>query len=148
VTVKASRRSGPVHSTSSPSTRPPLSAISDEAAALHCEHFRRGPTAVKSYMTDDLVVCVLSGILTPTERTMIVAGEAEQVRWRRAIHEVAFEETYTQRMAASVGRPVSFYLATVCIETDTAVYIFGTGPGRVGQTPDLPPGNRGSRSAC
>ena len=56
MTVKVSRRSVPLQLTSPPSRRPPLSAISDEAAALHCEHFRRGPGAVKSYMTDDLVV--------------------------------------------------------------------------------------------
>jgi uncharacterized protein YbcI len=124
---------------------PPLSAISDAAAALHCEHFRRGPKSVRSYVTDDLVVCVLSGILTPAERTMIDAGEADQVRWRRAIHQVAFEKIYAQRMAATMGRPVCFYLGTVSVETDIAVYIFTTGPRQVGQMLDVPP--RGGTSA-
>jgi uncharacterized protein YbcI len=148
MTVEVSRRSVPFHSTSSPSSRPPLSAISDEVAALHCEHFRRGPGAVKSYVTNDLVVCVLSGILTPGERTLIDAGEAEQVRWRRAMHQVASEETYTRRMASTMGRPVSFYLGTVSIETDIAVYIFTTDPEQAGQIPDLPPRGRRSRATC
>jgi uncharacterized protein YbcI len=136
MTVKVGRRSDLPGSTSSPFRRPPLSAISDEAAALHCEHFRRGPTAVKSYMTDDLVVCVLSGILTPTERTLIGAGEPEQVRWRRTIHELAFEETYTRRMAATIGCPVSSCFGTVCTETDVAVYIFTIGSRPAGRMPN------------
>jgi uncharacterized protein YbcI len=148
MTVQVSRRSVPTHSTSSPSSPPPLDAVSDEAAALHCEHFRRGPGAVKSYVTDDLVVCVLYGILTRAERTLVDAGEAEQVRWRRAIHQVAFEETYTRRMAATMGRPVCFYLGTVSVEADIAVYIFTTDPEQIGQIPDLPQRGRRSRAAC
>jgi uncharacterized protein YbcI len=148
MTVRESRRSHHGDSTASPSTSPSLSAISDAAAALHCEHFRRGPRSIRSYVTDDLVVCVLSGILTPAERTLVDAGEADQVRWRRAIHQVSFEETYARRMATTMGRPVSFYLDTVSIELDIAVYIFTTDPKQVGDLPDLPFRDPDTRSAC
>lgn len=146
MTVQSTRRSQLARPTASPSASPPLSAISDEAAALHYEQFKHGPKAVRSYVTDDLVVCVLSGILTPVERTLIDAGGSDRVRWRRAVHQVAFEESYAGRIAMIMRRPVSFYLGTVSIETDVAVYVLTIAPRRAEQLPDLAP--RGRRTAC
>jgi uncharacterized protein YbcI len=146
--VQAGRRSQPAHPSASPSTSPPLSAISDEAAALHYEQFKHGPKAVRSYATDDLVVCVLSGILTPRERTLIGVGEADRVRWRRALHQVAFEESYARRMQWIMGRPVSFYLGTVSIETDVAVYILKIGAEHADQMSDVAAHDRRTRAAC
>jgi uncharacterized protein YbcI len=110
-------------------SRPALTEISNAAVALHRDHFGRGPGAAKSYVTDDVVVCVLNDVFTPVERTLIDAGEADHVRRTRAIHQVALEETYKQRMAEVVGRPVIAYLSTIHIEPDVAVEIFMLGPG-------------------
>jgi uncharacterized protein YbcI len=112
-----------------PTSRPSLTDISNAAVALHRDHFGRGPGAAKSHLTDDLVVCILSDVFTPVERTLIDAGEAEHVRRTRAIHQVALEETYKQRMAEVVGRPVIAYMSTVHIEPDLAVEVFVLAPG-------------------
>jgi uncharacterized protein YbcI len=110
-------------------SRPSLTEISNAAVALHRDHFGRGPGAAKSYVTDDVVVCVLTDIFTPVERTLIDAGESDHVRRTRAIHQVALEETYKQRMAEVIGRPLIAYLSTIHIEPDFAVEIFMLGPG-------------------
>jgi uncharacterized protein YbcI len=110
-------------------SRPALTEISNAAVALHREHFGRGPGAAKSYVTDDVVVCVLSDVFTPVERTLIDAGEGKHVRKTRAIHQIALEETYKQRMAEVLGRPVVAYMSTIHIEPDIAVEVFMLGPG-------------------
>ena len=72
---------------------------------------------------------MLNDVFTPVERTLIDAGEADHVRTTRAIHQVALEETYKQRMAEVIHRPVIAYMSTIHIEPDTAVEVFMLGPG-------------------
>lgn len=104
--------------------RPQLTEISNAAVALHREHFGRGPGAAKTHVTDNLVVCVLTDVFTPLERTLIEAGQAARVRETRAIHHAATEEAYKARMEAVLGRPVAAHMSTVHIPTDVAVDIF------------------------
>jgi uncharacterized protein YbcI len=110
-----------------------LTAISNEAAGLHREHFGRGPGAVKSYLTDDLLVCVLSDPFTAVERTLIAAGEVEHVRSTREIHRVAVERTYKDRMGEMLGRDVTAYLGSVHTHPGFVVEIFLLGPSGGGQ---------------
>jgi uncharacterized protein YbcI len=112
-----------------PTSRPALTEISNAAVALHRDHFGRGPGAAKSHVTDGVVICVLTDVFTPVERTLIDAGEADHVRKTRAIHQVALEETYKQRMAEVIGRPVTAYMSTIHIDPDIAVEVFLLGPG-------------------
>jgi uncharacterized protein YbcI len=104
--------------------RPSLTEICNEAVAIHREHFGRGPGAAKAHIADDVVVCTLSDVFTPVERTLIDAGEADHVRQTRAIHQVALEETHKERMGAVIGRPVEAYLSTVHIDPDVAVDVY------------------------
>ena len=85
-------------------TRPQLTEISNAAVALHREHFGRGPGAAKRHLSDNLVVCVLTDVFTPFERTLIDAGQEERVRETRAIHRAATEDVYKLRMEAVLGR--------------------------------------------
>jgi len=104
--------------------RPQLTEISNAAVALHREHFGRGPGAAKTHISDNLVVCVLTDVFTPLERTLIDAGEAERVREMRAVHHAATENLYRDRMEAVLGRPVSVHLSTIHVNPDVAVDIF------------------------
>src|ERR1700742_984320 len=105
-------------------TRPALTEISNTAVALHREHFGRGPGAAKTHVSDNLVVCVLTDVFTPLERTLIDAGQIERVRETRAAHHAATEEIYKGRMEAVLGRPVSAHLSTIHVDPDVAVDIF------------------------
>jgi uncharacterized protein YbcI len=113
--------------TAAPTRQPSLTEICNEAVALHREQFGRGPGAAKAHLTDDLVVCTLTDVFTPVERTLIDAGEVDHVRKTRAIHQVALEETYRERMSALLGRPVTAYLSTIHIEPDVAVDVYMLG---------------------
>jgi uncharacterized protein YbcI len=107
-----------------PATRWQLTEISNAAVALHREHFGRGPGAAKTHVSDNLVVCVLTDVFTPLERTLIDAGQFERVRETRAVHHTATEDIYKDRMEGLLGRRVSAHLSTIHVAPDVAVDIF------------------------
>ncbi len=108
-------------------TRPQLTEISNAAVALHRDHFGRGPGAAKTHISDNLVVCVLTDVFTPFEKTLIEAGQEERVRETRAIHRAATEDVYKARMEAVLGREVEAHMSSIHVEPDVAVDIFVLG---------------------
>jgi uncharacterized protein YbcI len=106
------------------SVRPQLTEISNAAVALHREHFGRGPGAAKTHLSDNLVVCVLTDVFTPFEKTLIEAGQEERVRETRAIHRSATEDVYKLRMEEVLGRRVEAHMSSIHVDPDVAVDIF------------------------
>jgi uncharacterized protein YbcI len=104
--------------------RPQLTEISNAAVALHREHFGRGPGAAKTHISDNLVVCVLTDVFTPLEKTLIDAGQEERVRETRAIHRAATENVYKLRMEDVLGRAVEAHMSSIHVDPDVAVDIF------------------------
>jgi uncharacterized protein YbcI len=107
--------------------RPQLTEISNTAVALHREHFGRGPGAAKTHVADNLVVCVLTDVFTPFEKTLIEAGSEELVREARAIHGAATEHVYKVRMEAVIGRTVKAHLSSIHVGPDVDVDVFVLG---------------------
>ena len=56
-----------------------LAEITNRIVALMREHYGRGPIRAKTYVLDNLIVCVLSEGFTPIERTMMEGGEPDRV---------------------------------------------------------------------
>ena len=56
-----------------------LAEITNRIVSLMREHYGRGPIKAKTYVLDNLIVCVLSDGFTAIERTMIEGGEPERV---------------------------------------------------------------------
>jgi uncharacterized protein YbcI len=108
--------------------RPALTEISNTAVALHREHFGRGPGAAKTHVSDNLVVCVLTDVFTPVERTLIEAGQEDRVRETRAAHRAATDAIYKARMEAVLGRRVEAHLSSINVDPDVAVDVFVLGP--------------------
>src|ERR1700709_2102799 len=107
--------------------RPALTEISNTAVALHREHFGRGPGAAKTHISDNLVVCVLTDVFTPVERTLIEAGQEARVRETRAGHRAAPDGIYKGRMEAVLGRQVEAHLSSINVDPDVAVDVFVLG---------------------
>lgn len=101
-----------------------LAELSNAMVALHREHFGRGPGAAKSFINDEMVVCVLSDIYTAAERTLIAAGQAEHVRRTRTLHQEALEDEYKASVEAIMRRPVEAFLSVVHVDPDMAVEVF------------------------
>jgi len=101
-----------------------LAELSNAMVALHRKYFGRGPGAAKSFVADDMAVCVLSDIYTPVERTLIRAGQTEHVRRTRTLHQEALEAEYKASVEEIMGRAVSACLSVVHVEPDVAIEVF------------------------
>ena len=77
-----------------------LTAISDGLVALLKEFYGRGPTRVKSYYEDDLVVCVLRGGFSRVEQTLLEGGRGASVIRQR----LEFQELMRGRFEAVIER--------------------------------------------
>jgi uncharacterized protein YbcI len=109
-----------------------LTELSNAMVALHRDHFGRGPRAARSFFTEDLVVCVLSDVYTRVEKTLIKAGQADQVRETRLLHQLAMETEFKKPVEALTGRRVSAFVSTVHLDPDLAVEIFVLEPEKPG----------------
>jgi uncharacterized protein YbcI len=98
--------------------------MSNAMVALHREYFGRGPSAAKSFVGEEMAVCVLSDIYTPVERTLIESGQAEHVRQTRGLHQKALKGHYKTTVEEILGRPVEAFMSVVHVEPDIAIEVF------------------------
>jgi uncharacterized protein YbcI len=59
---------------------------------LHAQYYGHRPTKAKTYVADDLVVCVLEQTFTRAERTLIEHGDGEAIRDIRRRFQQRMEE--------------------------------------------------------
>jgi uncharacterized protein YbcI len=92
------------------------SDVSREIVRIHAHYYGRGPTRAKSYVNDDVVLCVLGDIFTPSEEMLIKAGRFNEVRTNR----MAFQDTVEPILRAAVerlsGRAVESFLSQISPE--------------------------------
>ena len=74
--------------------------ISREVVRIHAHYYGRGPTKAKTYVHDEVILCVLGEIYTPSEVMLIEAGRFEEVRTNRT----AFQDTVEPIMRESIER--------------------------------------------
>ena len=85
----------PAPTASSGTTR---TTISEGMVALLKEFYGVGPTQAKTYIHDDLVVCLLRGGFTRVERTLLEGGRTAAVIEQR----MAFQEVMRSRFVAVI----------------------------------------------
>lgn len=103
-------------------------AISEGIVALLKDFYGIGPTRAKTYVAEDLVVCVLGGGFTKVERTLLEGGRGHAVIAQR----VAFQEVMRDRFIAVVeqatGRRVIGFMSGNQQEPDMICEVFVLGP--------------------
>ena len=119
---------------SASSNQPPVSAdqirgetlreISSAIVGLYREHFGKGPTAAKTYVLDDLVICVLRNGLTTVEKTLFERGRADAVREVRSAFQDAVADTFTGAIEWLTNRRVVAFMSQAHVEPDLAVEVF------------------------
>jgi uncharacterized protein YbcI len=101
-----------------------LSAISTRIVALLREHYGRGPMRAKTYVLDDLVVCVLRDGFIPIEETMMQSGKEEQVLQMRRDFQKMMGLRYKEVVEELTGRKVTAFLSQAHIDPDITFEIF------------------------
>lgn len=88
-----------------------LTAISDGLVALLKEYYGRGPTRVKSYFQDDLVVCLLRGGFTRVEQTLLDGGRGSAVIEQRMEFQDLMRERFEEVVENATGRRVIGFMS-------------------------------------
>jgi uncharacterized protein YbcI len=101
-----------------------LAEITNRIVALVREHYGRGPIKAKTYVLDNLIVCVLSDGFTAIERTMMEGGEPDRVLEMRRSFQRLMKERYSDMIEALTGRKVLAFLSQANVEPDLTIEIF------------------------
>ncbi len=102
-----------------------LAEITNRIVAFTREHYGRGPIKAKTYVLDNLIVCVLSnGGFTPIERTMMEGGEPDRVLDMRRDFQRMMKERYTEMLEQLTGRKVLAFLSQAHVEPDLTIEMF------------------------
>jgi uncharacterized protein YbcI len=107
--------------------------VSREIVQLHARLYGRGPTKARTYLEPDYVLCILEEVFTVAERTLIRAGNGEQVMATRMAFQDAMQDEFSELVESITQRPVRAFISQVHIGADLAVELFllggDSGPG-------------------
>jgi uncharacterized protein YbcI len=86
-------------------------AISDGMVALLKAYYGRGPEQARTYVTDDLVVCLLRGGFTPLEQTLLEGGHGDDVIRQRMAFQEVMRGRFEQVVEEATGRRVIGFMS-------------------------------------
>ncbi len=101
-----------------------LSAISTQIVGILREHYGRGPMRAKTYVLDDLIVCVLRNGFTAHEKTMMDSGEGERVVEMRHDFQRMMGLRYKELIEDLTGREVVAFLSQSHVDPDITLEVF------------------------
>jgi uncharacterized protein YbcI len=101
-----------------------LSEITNRIVAFMREHYGRGPIKAKTYVLDNLIVCVLSDGFTAIERTMVEGGQPDRVLAMRRDFQQLMKARYSEMIQELTGRKVLAFLSQAHIEPDLTIEMF------------------------
>ncbi len=101
-----------------------LAEITNRIVAFMREYYGRGPVKAKTYVLDNLIVCVLSDGFTAIERTMMEGGKPDRVLAMRRDFQQLMKERYTGMIQELTGRTVLAFLSQAHVEPDLTIEMF------------------------
>jgi uncharacterized protein YbcI len=107
-----------------PALGPLLAEVTNAVVQLHRSHYGKGPTRSKSYLLDDVLVCVMRDVLTTVERTLVEAGEYSKVRETRLAFQDATKSRFIEAVESVVGRRVLGATSQILVDEDVAIEVF------------------------
>jgi uncharacterized protein YbcI len=102
--------------------------ISDGIVSLLKDFYGTGPTRTKTYIVDDLVVCLLRGGFTKAERTLLEGGRGHAVLTQRTEFQEVMRDRFVEVVEEATGRPVVGFMASGQQEPDMFCEVFVLGP--------------------
>lgn len=105
-----------------------LTAISDGLVSLLKEFYGRGPTRTKSYLQDDLVVCVLRGGFSRVEQTLLDGGRGAAVIQQRMEFQDVMRHRFVQVVEDITGREVIGFMSGNQQDPDLMCEVFILAP--------------------
>jgi uncharacterized protein YbcI len=102
-----------------------LAAISEQIVGIQRDHYGRGPTKAKTYVLDDMVVCVMRGTgYTPLEQTIMDSGDSDRVVAMRHNFQRVVADRYRDAIEELTSRKVVAFLSQASVEPDLTIEVF------------------------
>jgi uncharacterized protein YbcI len=102
-----------------------LSAVTDAMIGLHQRYHHRIPVTAKTLMLgDDLLACVLGGVYTDVEKTMIELQRGTTVQETRSAFQNATQHRFIEAVERLSGRDVLAFISNHHIGPDVEVELF------------------------
>jgi uncharacterized protein YbcI len=102
-----------------------LGAVTDAMIALHQRYHHRIPVTAKTLMLgDDLLACVLGGVYTDVEKTMIEVQRGTTVQETRSAFQNAMQHRFIEAVERLSGRGVLAFISNQHIGPDIEIELF------------------------
>ena len=105
-----------------------LTAISEGMVALLKEFYGRGPSRVKTYYEDDLVVCLLRGGFSRVEQTLFEGGRGQSVIQQRMEFQDLMRARFEGVIRETTGRRVIGFMSGNQQDPDIMCEVFILAP--------------------
>jgi uncharacterized protein YbcI len=118
-----------------------LVAVTDAMVALHQRYHHRAPVTAKTLLLDDeLLTCVLGGVYTDVEKTMIELQRASVVQETRSAFQNAMQHKYIATVERLSGREVLAFISNHHVGPDMEIELFmlKPRPDETATTPQAP----------
>jgi uncharacterized protein YbcI len=99
-------------------------AVGNAVTRLHRDRYGRGATTTRTVFHGNRIIVFLEDIYTPAERTLIDAGDFEQVKVTRQSFQMAMRGPFTEAVEEITGRKVIAFMSQVHRDPDMAAEIF------------------------
>ena len=102
-----------------------LAAVTDSMVALHERYHHRAPVTAKSQLLgDDLLACVLGGVYTQVEKTMIELQRVAVVQETRSAFQNSMQHSFIAEVERLSGREVLAFISNHHVGPDVEVELF------------------------
>ena len=109
-----------------------LEAVTDAMVGLHERYHHRAPVTAKSLLLGgDLIACVLGGVYTDVEKTMIELQRTTIVQETRSAFQTAMQHKFIAVVEDLSGREVLAFISNHHVGPDMEIELFLLRPGPV-----------------
>jgi uncharacterized protein YbcI len=117
-----------------------LSAVTEAMIVLHKQYHQREPVTAKTLLLgDDLIACVLGGVYTDVEKTMIELQRTTIVQETRNAFQNAMQHKFIGVVERLSGRGVLAFISNHHVGPDIEIELFMLAPQRAAeQEQDVP----------
>jgi len=102
-----------------------LAAVTDAMVALHERYYHRAPVSAKTQMLgEDLLACVMGGVYTEVEKTMIELQRGTLVQETRSAFQQAMQQKFIDKVELLSGREVIAFISNSHVGPDMEIELF------------------------
>jgi uncharacterized protein YbcI len=102
-----------------------LAGVTEAMIAFHERYYHRPPGSAKTMMLgDDLIACVLGGVYTDVEKTMIELQRSTIVQETRNAFQTAMQDKFITTIERLSGRTVLVFISNHHVGPDIEIELF------------------------